>query len=202
MSEKGELVYKKWAKAIKELNLMDISNLILESPKLINQGIIHYRGNGTTYQLLPLHMVNKSLEATKILIEKGADPNEHGDGNSLAIHSASSEVTKYLIAKGADVNRIGYEECTPIMYEVYIENHENVEILIEHGADVNYQSQYDGYTSLHWASKKGYLELVKLLIKNGATPNVLNNKNQAPKDLAKENEHNNVFEYLQKVENK
>ena len=118
MNKKGKSIYKKWDKAIKEKNLKTISNLILEHPKLINQGIIHYRGDGTTFQTLPLNMVNNSLKATKLLIEKGADPNEYGDGNVLAIHNASSEVTKYLISKGADVNRIGAEECTPLMYEV------------------------------------------------------------------------------------
>ena len=202
MSKKGKSVYKEWEKAIKEKNLKIITNLLMEHPKLINQGIIHYRGNGTTFQTLPLNMVNDSLEATKLLLDKGADPNEYGDGNVLAIHNASPEVTKYLISRGANVNKIGAEECTPIMYEVYMHNYENIEILLENGADINYQSQYDGYTSLHWASRKGDLEMVKLFINNGANINSLNNENQTPKDLAKENNHDNVFAYLEKLENK
>lgn len=196
MSSKGAAIYKDWEKAIKMLDLNAIDNFLMDYPKLINQGIIHYRGNGTTFQTLPLNMVNKSLAATKLLIEKGADPNEHGDGNVLALHDASIEVIKYLISMGADVNRIGYEACTPIMYEVYMHNHENVQILIANGADVNYQSAYDGYTSLHWAARKGDLQLVQLLLKNGATINVQNNKKQTPLDLAKENNQEDVFVYL------
>lgn len=202
MDNKGKIVYNKWDKAIKDRDLFEISNLLTEYPKLINQGIIHYRGNGTTFQTLPLNMVNDSIGVTKLLIEKGADPNEYGDGNVLALHNANSEVTKYLISKGADVNRIGYEECTPIMYEVYMHNNENVKILIEKGADVNYQSQYDGYSSLHWAARKGDLDMIKLLIKNGANINSVNNEKQKPKDLAKENVHDSIFEYLEKLENK
>lgn len=196
MSSKGAAIYKDWEKAIKMLDLNANDNFLMDYPKLINQGIIHYRGNGTTFQTLPLNMVNKSLAATKLLIEKGADPNEHGDGNVLALHDASIEVIKYLISMGADVNRIGYEACTPIMYEVYMHNHENVQILIANGADVNYQSAYDGYTSLHWAARKGDLQLVQLLLKNGATINVQNNKKQTPLDLAKENNQEDVFVYL------
>ena len=196
MSAKGAAIYKDWDKAIKILDLDSIARLLIDYPKLINQGIIHYRGNGTTYQTLPLNMVNKSLAATRLLIENGADPNEYGDGNVLALHDASTDVTKYLISKGADVNRIGYEACTPIMYEVYMHNHENVQILIANGAAVNYQSEYDGYTSLHWAARKGDLQLVQLLLKHGATINVENNKKQTPLDLAKENNREAVFVYL------
>jgi ankyrin repeat protein len=199
MSTNGESIYKDWAKAIEEIDLNTISELINTYPKLINQGIIHYRGNGATFQTLPLNMVNKSLEASKLLVENGADPNEYGDGNVLALHNASAEVTKYLISQGADVNRIGAEECTPIMYEVYMHNHENVQILIDNKADVNYQSKYDGYTSLHWAARKGDLQLVRLLLKHGARVQLVNNKNQTPLDLARENNHDNVYEYLNRA---
>ena len=200
MSNNGKAIYDTWDKAIKEIDLKAITKLLQAYPKLINQGIIHYRGNGTTYQTLPLNMVNRSLEAAKLLIENGADPNEYGDGNVLALHNASSDVTKYLISKGADVNRIGYEECSPIMYEVYMHNKENVKLLLENGANVNYQRKYDGYTSLHWAARKGDLEIVKLLISNGAIPTITNNNNETPKDLAKANDHKSVFDHLSNTE--
>lgn len=198
MSQKGEIIYKKWDQAIKALDLIAISELLLLSPKLINQGVIHYRGNGTTFQTLPLNMVNSSLEATRLLIASGADPNERGEGNVLALHNASSEVTKYLISKGADVNLIGAEECSSLMYEVYMHNYENVKILIEHGADVNYQSNSDGYTSLHWAARKGDKQLAKMLLESGANIHTLNKENQIPAALAKANNHDAVFEYLTK----
>ena len=202
MSENGKSIYENWAKAIKEKNLIVITDLLMKYPKLINQGIIHYRGNGTTFQTLPLNMVNNSLKATKLLIENGADPNEHGDGNVLAIHNASPEVMRYLISKGADVNKIGAEECTPIMYEVYMHNYENVKILIEKGANVNYQSESDAFSSLHWAARKGDLEMVKLLRENGADINSANKEGQRPKDLAKDNNHDTVLEYLGKLKDK
>lgn len=105
-------------------------------------------------------------------------------------------MTKYLISKGADVNQIGAEECTPLMYEVYMHNYENVKILIDNGADVNYQSQYDGYTSLHWSARKGDLRIAKLLLEHGAKMNALNDQGQNPRVLAKGNKYDDVFKYL------
>ena len=200
MNKKGKSIYKKWDKAIKEKDLKTISNLILEHPKLINQGIIHYRGNGTTFSNLPLHMVNTSLEASKKLIESGADPNKYGDGNVLALHNASIEVTRYLISVGAEVNKIGYEECTPIMYEVYMNNNNNVEYLIERGAHVNYQRTLDGYTSLHFACQKGGVEMISLLLRNGASIDMKNDINQTPVDIVKERNYTEALALFHKSE--
>lgn len=198
MSAEGKAIYDRWDEAIKARDVTAMAELILASPKLINQGIIHYRGNGTTFQTLPLNLVNNSLEATKLLIEHGADPNEYGDGHVLALHNASLEVTKYLLSKGAEVNRIGYEECTPIMYEVYMHNYENVEVLIEHGAQVAYQRKLDGYTSLHWAARKGDLKMVQLLLKHGAPLNARNDDYKRPIDVAQEHGHQAIVAFLKR----
>ena len=39
-------------------------------------------------------------------------------------------------------------------------------------------------------------------MKNGANIYSVNNENQTPKDLAKENVHEDIFEYLEQFENK
>lgn len=196
MDTKGKSLYDKWEKAINTTDLKAITQCLKISPQLINQGIIHYRGNGTTFQTLPLNLVNQSLATTELLIEYNADPNEYGDGHVLALHNASPDVTEYLISKGADVNKIGYEECTPIMYEVYMHNIENVAILIKHGADINYQRNLDGYTSLHWAARKGDVAIAKLLVQHGARTDISNEENKLAADLAKENNHQALIEYL------
>ena len=200
MSQKGKNIYNSWEKAIQDLDIEQILILIKKYPELIHQGIIHYRGNGTTFQNLPLHMVNNSLKASKTLIESGADPNKYGGGNVLALHNASIEVTKYLISVGAEINRIGYEECTPLMYEVYMNNIENVEFLIKNGADINYQRILDGYTSLHFACQKGGILMIRLLIKNGASIELKNDKNKTPIDIARERNFVEALEFFNRSE--
>ena len=197
MSNKGKSIYDQWDFAIKERDIAAMSQLLSQYPKLVDQGIIHYRGNGTTFQTLPLNMVNDTLAIAKLLLEHGANPNAYGDGNVLALHNATPEVTRYLIAQGAEVNLIGYEDFSPLMYEVYMENHENVETLIQHGAEVNFQKAHDGYTCLHWAARKGYLAIAKLLLQHGAKLGALNKENQTARDLAIENGHSSVAEYLE-----
>jgi len=200
MKQAGKIIYEKWEDAITKLDTDSIAHLIKEYPALINQGIIHYRGNGTTFQTLPLNLVNQSKEASKLLIDAGADPNEYGDGNVLALHNASPNVTQYLISKGAEVNKIGYEECTPLMYEVYMHNHENVKLLLDNGANVNYQRSSDGYSSLHWAARKGDLKLVKLLVAYGAKTETVNHKGQKAVSLAIECKYPEIEVYLQSLD--
>ena len=196
---KGKELYDAWDAAIKEVDVLEMRRLLDISTQLIDQGIIHYRGNGTIFTTLPLNMVNKNLEATKLLVDVGADINQHGQGNVLALHDASPEVANYLIAHGANVNKIGYEDFSPLMYEVYMHNYENIDMMIKSGADVNYQNPRDGCSSLHWAAKKGDLKIVKLLVAHGALPGLLNHNQQTPEFLAKEHDRIEVHEYLATV---
>lgn len=188
-------VHQQWDKAIKQLDADAIAQLLEKYPHLKNKGIVHYRGNGTTYETLPLNMVNHSLPATKLLIAAGADPNEKGDGDVLAIHNASLSVTKYLVSVGAAVNIIGYEACSPLMYEVYMHNYDNVRFLIASGAEVNYQRKTDGYTSLHYAVQKKDALMVDILLKAQADVHLKNAKHQTPLDIAR---RDNVLAILEK----
>ena len=143
-----------WQQAVRETDLTAMSALLVDNPDLAHEQIVHTRRNGTKYGVLPLEFVNKCLEATRLLIAAGADPNRNGDGNSLAIHNATLEVMTCLLDSGADVDKVGYEECTPLMYEVYGKNHDGTRLLIERGVNVNYQRQLDGFSPLHFSAQK------------------------------------------------
>ena len=53
-----------------------------------------------------------------------------------------------------------------------------------------------GNTGLHWAALGGHLEVLKLLIENGASPALANDKNYIPLDLASFGEKLDVVDYF------
>lgn len=57
----------------------------------------------------------------------------------------------------------------------------------------------DGWTPLHGASYQGRNEIVKLLLKHGANPNVANNEKKTPTGLAKENGKKDVLKSLDDI---
>ena len=125
----------------------------------------------------------------KLLCESGADVNiANNVGNSpftFAVVYGRIEIIKYLVSLGADVNRRNSEGQTALMMAVnhkkllrfgkgvmrtYLKGKENpgcVKVLLELGADVNAKDNY-GKTALFLASVRGYVDCVRLLLKENA----------------------------------
>lgn len=53
-----------------------------------------------------------------------------------------------------------------------------------------------GNTALHWACLGGHLDIVKLLLSRGASPALVNDKDQIPLDLAAFNNHMHVVDHF------
>jgi len=56
--------------------------------------------------------------------------------------------------------------------------------LIAKGIDVNSRNSINGWTSLHWAAKRGHIEIVKLLLYSGADSKILTEKGETAAQLA------------------
>ncbi|KAI7858775.1 ankyrin repeat-containing domain protein [Circinella umbellata] len=52
------------------------------------------------------------------------------------------------------------------------------------GVNLNSQNKMNGWTALHWASHRGQEDVVRVLLQNGADPNIKTNKGQTALDLA------------------
>ena len=61
---------------------------------------------------------------------------------------------------------------------------------------VNYKDPADGSSPLHKASENGHLEIVKILIQNGAIVNATNKCEYTPLNIAAENGHLEVVKIL------
>ena len=184
-----------WQQAVRGMDIAQMEALLSEDPGLASQGIVHTRGNGTTYRKSPLRMVNRSIDAAQLLLNAGADPNDGAD-SVLAIHNASPEVAELLLNAGAEIDRIGYEQGTALMFEVGQRNPDTAKLLIDRGVDLNIQRTMDGNTALHFAVIKQYPKMVDLLLAGGADPKLKNNDEHTPLDIA---QANNAEEIIRKL---
>ena len=140
-------------------------------------------------------------EAVAVLLQAGADPQRMSKrgvflGKGPLMWSASqgrTEVVRLLLAAGVDVNHSSdegnFRGKTCLMWASSQGRVETVALLLEFGADVNAVDE-DGVSALMWASgsevkdekdhkqgllekaTKGHIEVIRLLLKYGAQPDV------------------------------
>lgn len=117
------------------------------------------------------------LEILKLVIAAGADTkltNRYG-GTALipAAERGHVEIVRELLANSdVDVNHINNLGWTALMEAIVLsdggrKHQEIVQLLIEHGADVNIPDK-DGVTPLQHAKQRGYKEIAEMLAKAGA----------------------------------
>ncbi len=117
------------------------------------------------------------LEVSKLLIEKGADVNAFGNGNTPLILAATSgmkkgdiELAKLLIKNGANVNLPSEDGVTALMMAAEKGDTEFVTLLLENSADVNARDE-NGKSVLKYAlhaDEEVPPELLELLKAKGA----------------------------------
>lgn len=126
--------------------------------------------DGTT--LLVLGVLYHNLEAVKLLLSAGADPNfdSYPDGSTdytplmYAAQNDNKEILIALIEAGADINKI--ESDTALIWAIREGRTEIVKELINRGADVN--PPIDSYSPLNEAEYYGNSDIIELLIQVGA----------------------------------
>ncbi|CAG7816021.1 unnamed protein product [Allacma fusca] len=96
----------------------------------------------------------------------------HCKGRS-ALHLAAAfghtHIVQFLLEKGAVIDSLSEERLTPLMCGAASGNLTVIEVLISHGADINFNGNK---TPLHWAVASGSADCVKKLITSGAAVNV------------------------------
>ena len=121
------------------------------------------------------------LEATcakdiQMLIHKGADVNTTDrKRKETALHRAmrntNSEIVRVLVRNGANVNKKDKFGQTALFRAIGLnDNLCTYKMLIEHGASVN-AGDPSGNVPIHFAARDGNIELMNMLIRNGADIN-------------------------------
>ncbi|RXN10221.1 B-cell lymphoma 3 -like protein [Labeo rohita] len=95
----------------------------------------------------------------------------------LAVQNGDKKLARILLKSGAEINAGDNKSGrSPLVHAVENNFTDMVIFLIESGCDVNAQS-YSGNTALHSACGRGHIEIVRVLLKNGADSSVKNNHN-------------------------
>lgn len=85
-----------------------------------------------------------------------------------------------------------------LLNAIEFNNLEEVERLIQIGANVNFNDSYTNWTPLISACMEGHIEIVDSLINHSADINMANNNGKTPLMAASESGHANVVELLLK----
>jgi ankyrin repeat protein/mono/diheme cytochrome c family protein len=116
-----------------------------------------------------------SVESTRLLVDRGANPNAVSQTGATPLMSARhSEVVSLLVARGADVTARSKRGETALADAASRGDLAAVKLLLEKGADVN-AADYRGYTPLLQAVQydRDSPDIVKLLLERGANVNAV-----------------------------
>lgn len=142
------------------------------------------------------------LEAVKLLLEFGAsaDQVDYLDGTTpliLAIEKGMTELVMILLERGANVNLASRSGSTPLIAACKRGNAEIASILLAFSAELD-AADFDGNTSVMHACDKGqHLDIISLLVSQGANLERVNSRCQSARDLAKR--HSAVVRLLQSM---
>jgi uncharacterized protein len=109
-----------------------------------------------------------------------------------AIKEANVNRVLELLSKEAEPN--AHYEDVPLLMAIQYGQTEIVKVLLEAGADPNYEDE-DQYTMLMFAASAGYLEIVRILVNKGACVSVIG-KGSSALSIAVQAGHQEIVEYL------
>jgi len=148
---------------------------------LVKAGVdVNTRGeNGATPLIWMLP--DKNIAGFERLLEHGAAPNlTYDERYSVMWYLAGSDLSEFLelaLEYGGDANWLG-GNSTIINPAITFGRVENIKILIDAGADVNFQNRVSGGTPLHAAGGTRQYQIAYMLLEAGADPRINDNNGQ------------------------
>ncbi|WP_264337014.1 MULTISPECIES: ankyrin repeat domain-containing protein [unclassified Wolbachia] len=153
----------------------------------------------------PLHIAakdNNKSKVVRLLLDNGARTEAKNKVGWTPLHYAAYkdnlDVCKLLLERNADVEAKNTYDETPLHVAAENSNKSKVtaEFLLDKGANINAKNK-DGWTPLHYAAYKDNLDVCKLLVKRGTSIEARDNGDRTPLDVAGDEGHNNIVEYLE-----
>jgi ankyrin repeat protein len=114
-----------------------------------------------------------------------------------AAYNGHTPVVAYLLEQGATVDLKDSNGRTALLYASSGPFPETVGLLLRKGADVNVQGKTEGFTALMMAAAEGQIEVVRVLLLNGASIDVIDRDGDTAKKFAREKGHTEVLKLLE-----
>ena len=158
--------------------------------------------------------MNKWLELLKIddymgikkYIKNGADLEDTNDSGESVLACAlrarcDFETLMLLVDNGADIFDFDDEGVSILDMSITYDNLDMVHFLIEQGIDINQTNRRSGFTALMAAACYGRLEIIKVLITQGANQDTRDSKGFRAVDFARKMNKKSVLNLLEFDEN-
>ncbi|KAM0512588.1 hypothetical protein ACHAPE_008765 [Trichoderma viride] len=146
---------------------------------------------------LSLAASQHNLNVVKILIEAKAPINDMNHSQETPIYRASqfgdAKIAQCLLEAGADPSICAQDTCCPLHKAAA--NFEITKLLVDYGADVNYQTS-DGWSLLYFLACWGGSKVVRLLLERGADPNLVNDAGMTALYVAIGDDKMEVFDVI------
>jgi glyoxylase-like metal-dependent hydrolase (beta-lactamase superfamily II) len=149
----------------------------------------------------PLHLAafGGHLELAGWLVDNGADVLAVDYGGSYPLHYAAYggnvEIVELFLQKGSPLDPSEAYGNTPLIYAAYMGHTEVVRLLHEKGANLHHAND-SNQSSLYFVARLGDLDTVKLIVEDGGDVNLLDAYGRRPLFVAKNNNRDEVAEYL------
>ncbi|EAY02659.1 hypothetical protein TVAG_253100 [Trichomonas vaginalis G3] len=160
-------------------NQIELSRYLISHGANVNikdfsgQSALHYAVRSPIY----------SKDAIQVLIENGADINSQNSHGDTALMLSLQQQKLYLLKMLLDYNKYNFglfdqSGMNIIDKASFLGNNEAIELLLDHGCDVNLKNN-DGYIPLSYALLGKQYEAAKLLLSKGADPSNINSKGES-----------------------
>jgi ankyrin repeat protein len=141
----------------------------------------------------PLHLAASYMNRknVRILIVNVTNINMRNDQGQTALHKASRRgapgVIRIILNYDADVDAQDNGGSTPLHLAIFdapsLYAEQAIGVLLEHGANINLRN-HEGQTTLHKASRRSNIGIMRLILMRGPDVNALDNNGSTPLHLA------------------
>ena len=140
----------------------------------------------------------------EVCLESGMDVNEtNADGFTplaMAAYNGHDKIVELLIKNKAEVDTPDLKGNTPLSHAASCGEASaprTVKVLLDAGAEINAVDNGEHFTALMMAAAEGNLEVVKLLLEEGADKSMVDTDGESAAHFARLNGHTEIVELLE-----